>query len=413
MNASGVDAVRDTFLSFGAPLIGDEEVAEVLDTLASGWLGTGPKTHLFEERFAAYVGARHAVGLSSCTAALHLALEVTGVGAGDEVITSALTFPATANVVEHRRARPVFVDVDRRTMNIDPQAVEAAITPRTRAIVPVHLGGRPCDMVRLMDIAERHRVVVVDDAAHAIEAAQGSLKIGSAAHISAFSFYVTKNLVTGEGGMLTTNRSDWAEQVRVRSLHGLDADAWKRYTADGFRPYEVIVPGYKYNMTDLQASLGLHQLARLERNLVVRERHWARYNEAFADCPEVVTPAEQPGIRHARHLYTLLICPERLTIDRNQFVDELKARNIGVGVHFTALHLHAYYCSRYGYVPGAFPNAEWIGGRTLSLPLSARLQDRDVDDVIDAVLDVVRCHRRAGAASGLCAPAETPGPTRS
>jgi dTDP-4-amino-4,6-dideoxygalactose transaminase len=385
--------VRDEFLVFGRPLVGDEEVAEILDTLASGWLGTGPKTKTFEARFAAYVRARHAVAVSSCTAALHLALNIIGVREGDEVITSPLTFPATANVVEHCRARPVFADVDRGTMTIDPDAVEAAITPRTRAIIPVHLAGRPCDMPRLLAIAERHNLVVVEDAAHAVEAAAGPLKIGSAGHMAAFSFYATKNLVTGEGGMLTTGRDDWAEAARVRSLHGISSDAWKRYGADGFTPYDTVYPGYKYNMTDMQASLGLHQLARIDASLAIRERHWSRYNQAFAPMPELVIPAEQDGIRHARHLYTLLIRPERLTIDRNGFIDELKRRRIGAGVHFTALHLHTYYRERYGYTAGAFPNAEWIGERTLSLPLSAALTDANVDDVIEAVRNTVETHR--------------------
>jgi dTDP-4-amino-4,6-dideoxygalactose transaminase len=334
------------------------------------------------------------VAVSSCTAALHLALDVIGVREGDEVVTSPLTFPATANVVEHCRARPVFADVNRETMTIDPDRVEAAITPRTRAIIPVHLAGRPCDMSRLMQIADRHGLTVIDDAAHAIEAAAGPVKIGSAGHMTAFSFYVTKNLVTGEGGMLTTGRDDWADAARVRSLHGIDSDAWKRYGAEGYTPYETVYPGFKYNMTDMQAALGLHQLARLDASLAVRERHWARYNEAFAPMPELCIPAEQDGIRHARHLYTLLVRPERLTIDRNRFIDELKRRRIGAGVHFTALHLHKYYRERYGYAAGSFPNAEWIGHRTLSLPLSAALTDADVDDVIEAVRDTVHAFRR-------------------
>lgn len=387
--------MREQFLTFGRPLIGEEDVAEVLDTLASGWLGTGPKTKLFEARFAEYVGARCAVGVSSCTAALHLALDLIGVREGDEIITSPLTFPATANVVEHFRARPVFADVDRGTMTIDAGQVESAVTPRTRAIIPVHLAGRPCDMPRLLEIAGRHGLTVIDDAAHAIEAAVGPLKIGSAGHMTAFSFYVTKNLVTGEGGMLTTDREEWAEAARVRSLHGIDSDAWKRYGADGFTPYDTVYPGYKYNMTDMQASLGLHQIARLEASLAVRERHWARYDEAFGDLDEVITPVRQPGIRHARHLYTLLLRPECLTIERNQFIDELKRRRIGAGVHFTALHLHTYYRERYGYTRGRFPNAEWIGDRTVSLPLSAALSDADVDDVVAAVREIVAGNRRA------------------
>jgi dTDP-4-amino-4,6-dideoxygalactose transaminase len=386
---NGGPPVRREFLIFGSPLIGEEEITEVVDTLRSGWLGTGPKTHRFEEEFRRYTGARHALALNSCTAGLHLALDVLGTGEGDEVITSPITFASTANVVIHRGARPVFVDVDRDTMNMDPEKLEEKITPRTRAIIPVHLAGRPCRLNEIMEIARRRNLFVIEDAAHAVEATYRGAKIGTIGDITAFSFYATKNVVTGEGGMVTTENDEWAEEMRIKSLHGISKDAWKRYSAEGFQPYETIYPGYKYNMMDIQASLGIHQLARVEDNLKVRERHWRRYNDAFCGMPELMTPVEEADIRHARHLYTILVRPERLRVDRNRLIEALKAENIGTGIHFTALHLHRYYRETFGFRRGDYPNAEFISDRTISLPLSAKLTDQDVDDVIAAVKKVI------------------------
>ncbi len=387
---------RPDFLIFGAPAIGEAEIQEVVDTLRSGWLGTGPKVRRFEEDFKAYTGASHAIALNSCTAGLELSLDVAGIGAGDEVITTPMTFAATANVVVHRGARPVFVDVDRGTLNIDPGRIEAAITPRTRAILPVHLAGRPCDMTPIMEIARRRGLVVVEDAAHAIEARYQGRPVGSFGDFAAYSFYVTKNVCTGEGGMVVTNRDDWAELLRVRSLHGISKDAWKRFSAEGFQPYETLYPGYKYNMMDIQASLGIHQLARVEENLAIRERHWRRYDQAFGQMQEIELPeANLPaGTRHARHLYVILLRTERLSIGRNQFIDAMKAENVGTGIHYTALHLHKFYCETYGYRKGDFPNAEYIGERTVSLPLTPRLTDADVDSVVEAVRTVCRRYAR-------------------
>lgn len=386
----GGQPVRDPFLIFGAPLIGEEEIAEVTDTLRSGWIGFGPKCLRFEEEFAQYAGVKHAISVGSCTAGLHLALIAAGVGPGDEVITTPLTFAATANVIEHVGALPVFVDVDRATQNIDPCLIEAAITPRTRAIMPVHMAGRPCDMDIISDIAERRGLRVIEDAAHAIESWWRDKKIGSISTFTVFSFYATKNLTTAEGGMLTTNDDAIAERLRLIRLHGISKDAWKRYSDAGFSPYETLEPGYKYNLTDLQASLGLHQLARVEDNLAVREQHWSAYDRAFAGVPGIEIPAPvNTEERHARHLYTILLQPDKLTIDRQQFLDALRAENIGTGIHFTPVHLHAFYRQKYDYRPGDFPNAETIGGQTVSLPLSAKLTDEDVQDVIAAVRKVV------------------------
>ncbi len=383
---AGGRPVRAQFLIFGAPLIGEEEIAEVVDTLRSGWIGFGPKSIRFEAEFARYVSARHAVSVNSCTAGLHLALIASGIGSGDEVITTPLTFASTVNVIEHVGARPIFADVDRRSYNLDPDALQSAVTPRTKAVIPVHLAGRPCDMDRIMHLAARHGLTVIEDAAHAVEAAWRGRKIGSISPFTAFSFYATKNLTTAEGGMLTTADDAAAERLRTLRLHGISHDAWKRYSSEGFQPYEAVEPGYKYNLTDLQASLGLHQLARIEANLAIRERHWRAYDAAFAEVGAVETPAPvHPDVRHARHLYTLALRPERLRIDRQRFLEALRAENIGAGIHFVPVHQHAYYRQKYGYRPGSFPHAEEIGGRILSLPLSAGLSDADVQDVVAAV----------------------------
>ncbi len=396
--------VRSEFLVFGAPAIEEPEIAEVVDTLRSGWLGTGPKVRRFEEDFKAYTGARHAVALNSCTAGLELALDVAGVGPGHEVITTPLTFAATANVIIHRGARPVFVDVDRETMNIDVARIEGAISQRTRAIIPVDMAGRPCAIAEIMEIARRRNLIVIQDAAHAVEARYRELRVGSVASMTVFSFYVTKNVCTVEGGMVTTDNDDWADQMRIKSLHGISRDAWKRYSSDGYQPYETLYPGYKFNMMDIQAALGIHQLARVERNLEVRERLWRKYDGAFAELDEILTPSNDlpSGSRHARHLYTILLDLDRLSISRNRFIELMKAENIGTGVHFTALHLHRFYRETFGFKVGDFPNAEWIGDRTVSLPLSAKLSDDDVASVVEAVRKICfASHRTAQRSRAL------------
>ena len=391
----GGNPVRKDFLVFGRPHICEVEINEVVDTLRSGWIGTGPRTHQFEEAFRKYIGSKYAIALNSCTAGLHLALDVLGINEGDEVITTPITFPSTANVIVHKRAKPVFVDVEKDTMNIDPGGIEEAITRKTKAIMPVHMTGKPCDMGKIMDIADSYNLFVIEDAAHAIEARYKGQKVGNIGDITAFSFYVTKNLVTGEGGMVATNNDQWAEEMRIKSLHGISRDAWNRYSSKGFRPYETMYPGYKYNMTDIQAALGIHQLTRIEENLKIRERIWHTYDEAFAYIPQIITP--QPigkDNRHARHLYTILLMIERLNISRNEFIAALKAENIGAGIHFTALHLHHYYKNNFGFKRGDFPNAEYISDRTVSLPLSPNLIDADIKDVIDAVTKIIIFYRK-------------------
>lgn len=391
--------VRPDFLVFGRPQIEEEEIREVVDTLRSGWIGFGPKCIRFEEDFAAYTRAPHALSMNSATAALHLALIDAGVGPGDEVITTPLTFCATANVIAHVGARPVFVDVDERTQNIDVARIEDALTPRTRAIMPVHMCGWPCDMDAIGAIAARQGLAVIEDAAHAAETWYRGRKVGSISPYTAFSFYATKNMTTGEGGMLTLREARSHDRIKALRLHGLDKDAWKRYSPGGFLPYETTEPGWKYNMTDLQASLGLHQLARLEANLKVRQRVWARYDEALADIDTLATPhAHADGAsRHGRHLYTIRLDEGRLGCDRARFLQALGAENIGTGVHFVPVHLHRWYREHLGTARGDFPVAEAIGDSTVSLPLAASMTDEDVDDVVAAVRKISNRFRRRTA----------------
>ncbi|MFW6089829.1 MAG: DegT/DnrJ/EryC1/StrS family aminotransferase [Gemmatimonadota bacterium] len=380
--------VRQDYLVFGAPRIEEDEIAEVVESLRSGWLGTGPKVARFEELFREYVGAPHALAVNSCTAALHLSMLAADVGPGDEVITTAMTFVATANAIVHTGATPVLVDCDRSTGLMDPDRIEAAITPRTRAIVPVHLYGRPCDMDAILDIARRHDLLVIEDAAHAIEAEYHGRKVGTIGDLTCFSFYVTKNITTGEGGMVTTARDDLAERIKVYALHGLTKDAWQRFSDAGYRHYQAVVAGFKYNMMDLQAALGLHQIGRVDGWLERRREIWMTYDDAFADLAIGRPPPEDSDTVHARHLYTLRIDRERCGLTRDEFMQRLHERHIGTGVHYVAVHLHPYYRERFGYRPEQLPNATWLSERTVSLPLSPKLTDGDVADVVAGVRGV-------------------------
>lgn len=391
----GGTPVRKNLLIFGQPRMFKEEIDEMLDTLRSGWWGTGPKAHEFEKQFAKYVKAKYAIALNSATAGLHLALDVLGVDKDDEVITTPLTFVSTANVIVHRGAVPVFADVSLDTWNIDPGEIEKRITKKTKVIIPVHLHGRPCEMRKINGIARRYKLKVVEDAAHATEGWIKNKKIGSISHFTAFSFYATKNLATGEGGMLTTNNKRLADQARIKSLHGISKDAWKRYSATGFAPYEAIYPGYKYNMPDLVASLAIHQLKRLEGNLKIRRKYWKLFNKGLKDVDGIrLPPDEQVNTIHGRHLYAILVDKDRLKISRNRFIDALKAEGIGAGVHFTPLHLHKFYRGSYGFKRGDFPNAEYIGDRTISLPFYPHMTEKDVGDVIEAVGKICRFYQR-------------------
>jgi dTDP-4-amino-4,6-dideoxygalactose transaminase len=385
---------RDSYLVFGKPLIGEEEIEEVVATLRSGWIGTGPKTHRFENEFAAYVGAPGALGVNSCTAALHLAVRVADIGPGDEVIVPAMTFVATANIVVHAGAVPVLVDVDPDTGCLDPDALAAALSPRTRAVIPVHYAGRACEMDAIGAIAAAAGLTVIEDCAHAIETTYHGRHAGTMGAFGAFSFYATKNLVTGEGGMLVSADAELAARARTLSLHGLSADAWARFSSAGYRHYEAVEAGFKSNMTDIQASLGLHQLARIEANLVRRDEIWARYDEAFADLPLQLPAPTEPGTRHARHLYTVLVDDAALYAGRDDILSALHRQNVGSGVHYRAVHLHPFYRDRFGYRPEMLPHAAHLSDRTLSLPLSAQLSDADVDDVIAAVRRTLQHYRR-------------------
>jgi dTDP-4-amino-4,6-dideoxygalactose transaminase len=384
---------RRVFLPFSPPTVGEEEIQEVVDTLRSDWITTGPKTQRFEQEFAQYIGAPAALALNSCTAALHTALVAMGVGPGDEVITSPLTFSATVNVVEHVGARPVLADVQPDTLNLDPEALARAITPRTRAILPVHYAGHAADLDAIYALAGMYDLPVLEDAAHALPAAYGGRRIGAGLNPVAFSFYATKNLTTAEGGMLTGD-PELIERARVISLHGMSRDAWKRYAKGGSWRYDIVMPGFKYNMTDIQASMGLCQLRKLERFHARRARIAQLYNEAFAMEEALEAPSVREYVDPAWHLYVLRLRPELLRIGRDQFIDELSNRQIGTSVHFIPIHLHRYYRDRYNFQPDSFPVACANYLRMLSLPLHPRLSDADVGDVIDSVFDVVRTFRR-------------------
>jgi dTDP-4-amino-4,6-dideoxygalactose transaminase len=386
--------VRKEFLPPFAPCLGEEEYAEVLDTLRSGWITMGPKSSAFESRFAEYVGCGHALAVSSCTAGLHLALVASGIGPGDEVITTPLTFCSTANVVVHQGALPVLADVCLDTLNIDPEQIKEKITPRTKAIIPVHMGGHPCEMDEIWALAEEHNLLVIEDAAHAMGAEYKGRKIGTIGDVTVFSFYATKNLTTGEGGMVCTEDDGLAELVSILRLHGISKDAWKRYSDQGSWYYEVLLPGYKYNMTDIQAALGLHQLAKQGEFQRLRERYAQRYARAFRDLPEVSPLVVKAHVRHSWYLYVVQLDLEALTIDRAQFIEALRRENVGASVHFIPLHLHPYYRERYGFQRGDFPVAESAYERIVSLPLYPRMTDGDVEDVIEAVTRVVSQYHR-------------------
>jgi dTDP-4-amino-4,6-dideoxygalactose transaminase len=380
---------RPNFLLFSTPAIGEEEMLEVADTLRSGWITTGPKTQQFESAFRDRVGATAALGLNSCTAGLHLGLLALGIRPGDEVITTPMTFCACANVIEHLGARPVLVDVEPDTLNLCPKAVEAAFTPRTRAVLAVHYAGHPADLDSIEDLARTHGATVIEDAAHALPASYKGRMIGSGDNPVAFSFYATKNLTTGEGGMLTGS-PELLARARTLGLHGMSRDAWKRYGQGGSWFYQVDEPGFKYNMTDVQAAMGVAQLRKLDRFQARRREIVAAYTAAFQEVDALEVPVERPEVEHAWHLYVLRLNLGAIRIGRNQFIEELTALNIGTSVHFIPIHLHPFYQRKYQYQPNQFPVAYQAYQRMLSLPLHPMLTDADVSDVVGAVLDVAQ-----------------------
>jgi dTDP-4-amino-4,6-dideoxygalactose transaminase len=382
------------FLPFALPDITDAEIGAVTDALRSGWITTGPRTKEFEKRFAEAVGATHAVAVNSCTAALHLALEALGVAAGDEVIVPTLTFAASAEVVRYLGAHPVLVDVLPGDHNLDPRKVEAAITPKTKAIIPVHFGGQACDLDAITAIAKKRGLKVIEDAAHAFPTRYRGKTVGAFGDVTCFSFYATKTLTTAEGGMATTENPELADRMRVMALHGISKDAWKRYTAEGSWYYEIVAPGYKYNMTDVAAAMGLAQLARAQEMLDRRRAIARRYAEAFSTNPCLELLEVRDEGEHAWHLFVIKLVDGTLSIDRNRCIEELKARGVGTSVHFIPLHIHPYYRETYGYKPDDFPVALDVYGRSISLPIYSKMGDADVNRVIEAVMDVIAAHRR-------------------
>ena len=385
----GRSLMRKNYLIFGSPLIEDAEINEVVASMKTGWLGTGPKVAQFENDFRNCSGTSNAIAVSSCTAALHLSMIAIGLGPGDEVITTPLTFCATVNAIIHAGAIPVLADIEPITMNIDPIQVKRKINSKTKAIVPVHFAGRPCAMDKLGDIAAQHDLIVIEDCAHAIETEFRGKKAGTIGNLGCFSFYVTKNIVTGEGGMIITDDDDLACRLKILALHGMDCDAWKRFSDEGYKHYYVTDLGFKYNMMDIQAAIGIHQLKRIDTYSKRREEIWNRYNDAFASLP-VTTPATpEARTRHSYHLYTVMIDGERAGISRDAFLDAMNSHNIGTGVHYLSIPEHPYYQERFLWRPEDYPNAQKIGQQTVSLPLSAKLTDEDVEDVIRAVRMII------------------------
>jgi dTDP-4-amino-4,6-dideoxygalactose transaminase len=392
--------MRDSFLPFSRPDLDGSELKMVGEVLESGWLTTGAVTQRFEREFSAKVGATHAVAVNSCTAALHLALEAVGVGPDDEVITTPYTFASTAEVIRYLGARPRFVDIESETLNIDPDAVAAAIGPRTRAIIPVHIGGHPAELGPLDTLAAQNGLALIEDAAHSLPAAYRDTPIGArraglgeSPHLVCFSFYATKTMTTAEGGMICTDDETLARRCRSMSLHGISKDAWNRYSESGSWYYEIDAPGFKYNLTDIASAMGIAQLARLDSMCARRVEIAERFTQAFANTPELLLPAARAWVTHSWHLYALRIRPERLSIDRGRFIEELKTRNIGSSVHFIPLHVHPYYRDIYGYKPEDFPIAYREYQSEISLPIYSAMSDDDVGDVIAAVQDIVRTFR--------------------
>ena len=387
-----------SFLIFGSPLIEQAEIDEVVACMESAWLGTGPRVAQFERNFAAYQGLQpsQVAAVNSCTAALHVSMVAANLEPASEVITTPMTFCASVNAIIHAGLTPVMADVDAQTQNIDPAAIEAAITPRTRAILPVHFAGRPCEMDAIMTTASKHGLMVIEDCAHAIETTYHDRKAGTFGGFGCFSFYATKNVVTGEGGMIMGRDEAHVARAKVLALHGMSKDAWHRFGDQGYKHYQVVEAGFKYNMMDLQAAIGIHQLARAEQNWKRREAVWNRYMKAFADLPIGLPAPPAPGTRHAYHLFTIMVDESRCGISRDAFLDAMNARRIGTGVHYLAVPEHPFYQQRFGWRPEQWPSAKRIGRQTVSLPLSPKLTDAEVERVIGAVRAIVSRHPNPG-----------------
>ena len=383
------DNDRGSFVVFGQPQILEDEIEEVVACLRSGWIGTGPRVEQFEKNFAGFKQVEHVAAVGSCSAALQLSLMAAGIHPGDEVITSALTFCSTINSIIHAGGVPVAADIEAGSMNLDPRDVEARITPKTRAVVPVHFAGRPCEMDALCTIAARHQLRVIEDCAHAIDAEYHGRPVGSIGDFGCFSFYATKNVTTAEGGMVIARLEPEVREVRLLALHGLDADAWHRFGAGGYKHHHAVRIGFKYNMTDLQAALGIHQLRRLEANWQRQQSIWRRYQQAFLELPVALPLEPAPGTRHSYHLFTIMI-DERSGISRDDFLDAMTEQGIGVGVHYLSVGEQPVYQQRFGWRPEDWPVAHRVGRQTASLPITPKLSDPEVDRVIRAVYKVLR-----------------------
>ena len=373
---------QNPFIPFSRPWIDETEIEAVSEVLASKWISTGARVREFERAFAELLGVKHAIAVSSCTAALHLSLVVTGIGIDDEVITTPYTFTATAEAIRYVGAKPVFVDINPVTLNIDVNRIEKAITPKTKALMPVHIAGLPCEMETLHHICQKHNLLLIDDAAHAIPAEYKGRSIGTLGDLTAFSFYANKNITTAEGGMITTNSDAYAEHLRTMRLHGIDKDAWSRQSKRNMWRYDITTEGYKYNMTDIQAAMGLCQLMKINKIHERRQNIIHKYNEELSKIPQINVPADADEMsKHAWHLYIIQLND----VDRDQFVETLRNKNIECSVHYVPLHLFQYYQKQYGYSEGDFPCAEQVFEKVVSLPLHPALTESDVHVVIDTI----------------------------
>jgi dTDP-4-amino-4,6-dideoxygalactose transaminase len=384
--------MNQPFITFGSPDIQQDEIDAVIATMQSCWLGTGPKVAQLEKDFSRYklVTSEQVAAVNSCTAALHVSLIAAGVGPGDEVITTPLTFCATVNAIIHAGATPVLADIDPLTLNIDPTEIARKISSRTKALVPVHFAGRPCEMDAIVQLANQHQLKIIEDCAHAIETEYRGQKAGTFGDFGCFSFYVTKNITTGEGGMVIGKKIEDIQRVKILALHGMSKDAWKRFSDDGYKHYQVVECGFKYNMMDLQAAIGIPQLARVDQSWIIRQQIWQQYQQAFADLPVQLPLEPQADTRHGYHLYTLILDPERSPLSRDQLLDAMTKRGIGVGVHYISLPEHSFYQQKFAWQPQQCPHAMFAGRQIISLPISAKLTAIELQRVISAVQELLQ-----------------------
>ncbi len=402
MNANGLakpaieggKPVRKQFLVFGKPDIRENDIAEVVDTLRSGWIGHGPKTEKFEAMFCEYTDANHAIAVNSCTAALYLSLEMLDIKPGDEIITSPLTYPSTANVILQHNAKLVFADVEAKTGNIDPVEIQKNITTKTIAVIPVHLYGYPANMMEILDLAEYSSIAVIGDAAHAVEAKVANKHVGTLGDAACFSFYATKNITTADGGMITTNREDWAKKLKLLRMHGVTRTAWNRFKQDEFKFYDTVALGYKFNLTDLQSAMAIHQMERIEESWSRRSKIWQTYDETFKQFEGIELPPLPKNGKHGKHLYPLRLDIERLKVSRNYFLKALQAEGIGASIQFISLHLHSFYKERFHFKTEDFPNAAKISEKVLSLPITSAMTANDAKDVIAAVEKLLKYYAK-------------------